>query len=70
MIVVEIHKQPARMKITQPLNVIIPTIGVEIIVAPNSNFVRGRILIGSTTKLGHGLGKISMGRNLSRSSRL
>jgi hypothetical protein len=58
------------MSVTQPLNVIIPTIGVETIVTPNTNFVRGGILIGSTTKLGHGLGRVSMGRNLTRSLRL
>jgi len=37
---------------------------VEIVVAPNTNFVRGGVLIGSTLNLGHGLGGVLVGRNL------
>jgi hypothetical protein len=40
---------------------------METIVAPNTNVVKGGVLIGSTTNLGHGLDKVSAGRNLNRS---
>jgi hypothetical protein len=53
-VIVEIRKQPIGIEVTQPLNVVIPTIGVETIVTPNINFVRGGVLIGSTSNLGHG----------------
>jgi hypothetical protein len=43
---------------------------VEIIDAPNTNFVRGGILMGSTMNLGFGLGKVSAKRNLSTSSKI
>jgi len=43
---------------------------VEIIVAPNTNFVKCGILIGSTTNLGCGSNGVLEGRNLNRSSRL
>jgi hypothetical protein len=43
---------------------------VETTVTPNTNFVRGGILIGFAANLGHGLGGLSEGRNLSKSSRL
>jgi hypothetical protein len=66
--VLEIWRQPVGIKVSQPLNVVIPTIGVETIVAPNTNFVRGGVLIGFTANLGCGLGGVSMGRNLNRSS--
>ncbi len=38
--------------------------------APNINLVRGAILIGSTTNLGHGSNKILTVKNLNKSSRL
>jgi hypothetical protein len=63
-IIVEIRRQPIGIEVTQPLTVVIPTIGVEIVVAPNTNFVRGGVLIGSTLNLGHGLGGVLVGRNL------
>jgi hypothetical protein len=43
---------------------------VEIVVAPNIKFVRSIVLMRSTTNLGHGLGGVSLGMNLSRSSRI
>ncbi len=43
---------------------------MEIVVAPNINFVGGGILIGFITNLGHGSGMVLMGRNLNKSSRL
>jgi hypothetical protein len=43
---------------------------VEIVVAPNTNFVKGGILIGFATNLGCESGRVSKGRNLNRSSRL
>jgi len=41
---------------------------MEIVVAPNTNFVKVGVLIGSATNLGHGLGKVLVGRNLSKNS--
>jgi hypothetical protein len=38
--------------------------GVETVVTPNMDFVKKGILLGSTTKLGSGLGGILVGRNL------
>ncbi len=52
------------------LNVVIPTIGVENVVAPNTNFVRGGILIGFSMNLNHGSEGVSMRRNFSRSSEI
>jgi hypothetical protein len=43
---------------------------MKTIVAPNTNSIRSGTLIGSTMNLGHGSGGVSVGRNLSRSSRL
>jgi hypothetical protein len=48
----------------------ITTIGVEMIVAPNMDVVRRGVLIGSTAKLGSGLGGVLARRNLSQSSTL
>jgi hypothetical protein len=43
---------------------------VETIVAPNTKFVRGGVLTRFVANLGCGLGGVSMGRNLNRSSRI
>jgi hypothetical protein len=40
---------------------------VEIVVAPTTNFVRSGILIKYVANLGHGLGRVSTKRNLSKS---
>jgi hypothetical protein len=55
------------MEVTKSFNVIITTTRVEMVVAPNMNVVRGRVLTKSTTNLGRGLGRVFTGRNLSRS---
>ncbi len=65
--VIEIQKQPIKIKVTQSLTVIIPTIGVEIVVVPNINFVKSGVLIGFTMNLGHGLGGVPSKMNLTRS---
>jgi len=65
--IVEIQRQPIGIKVNQPLNVVIPTTRVETIVAPHTNFVRGKVLIRFATNLGCGLGRVLMGRNLKRS---
>ncbi len=52
--IVEIQEQLAGIEVTQPFNVVIPIIGVEIIVAPNTNFVKGGILIEFAMNLGCG----------------
>jgi hypothetical protein len=62
---VEIRKQPIGIEATQSPNVIITTTRVETIVAPNTNVVRGGILIGFVTYLGSGSNKILAKRNLS-----
>jgi hypothetical protein len=43
---------------------------VEIVVAPNTNSIKGGILIGFVMNLGCGSGGVLVGRNLSKSSRL
>jgi len=40
---------------------------VEIVVAPNTNVVKGGVLIGFATNLGRGSNRVSTGRNLNRS---
>jgi hypothetical protein len=60
----------AKIKIIQSFNFFIPTIRVETIVAPNTNYVKGGVLIGSTTNLGCGLEGVLEGKILSRSSEL
>jgi hypothetical protein len=42
-IVVEIQRQPTQIEVTQSLNVVISTIRVETIVAPNINVIKGAI---------------------------
>jgi hypothetical protein len=39
---------------------------MEIVVAPNTNFIKVGILIGFATNLGHGLSGVLAGRNLNR----
>jgi hypothetical protein len=56
--------------VTKSLNVIITTIGVEIVVTPSTNVVRGGILTRSVINLGHGLSTIYVGRNLIRCLRI
>jgi hypothetical protein len=57
--IVKIRKQPFRIKVIQSPNVVIITIGVEIMFAPNVNVVKGGVLIRFATNLGSGLGGIS-----------
>jgi hypothetical protein len=66
-IVVEIWKQPVGTKVTQSPDVIITTIGVETVVAPNTNVVKGGVLIRFATNLGNGSSGVSARRNLSQS---
>ncbi len=61
-IVVGTHKRLCQ--ITQSLDAIITTIGVEVIVVPNMDFVRRGMVIASVTNLGCGSNGFSMGRNL------
>ncbi len=67
-IIVIFRKQLARTRVIQSFNVIITTIGVETVVAPNTNVVKDGVLIGFVANLGSGLGGILVGRNLSQSS--
>ncbi len=62
--IVEIWRQPTRIKVTQSPNVIITTTRVEKMVAPNVNVVKGGVLIGSIANLGSGMSGILAGRNL------
>ncbi len=65
--VAEIQKQPIGIEVTYTANVVITTTGVEMIITPSMNAIRGGILIGSTTNLGNGSGGVSVARNLSQS---
>jgi len=49
---------------------VIPTTRVKFVVAPNTNFVKGGILIRYATNLGCGSSGVSEGKNLNRSSGL
>ncbi len=69
-IIAKIRRQPTRIEVTQPFNVVIPITGMEIVIAPNTNFVRSGVLIGFITNLGHGSYGVSMGKILNRSSKL
>jgi hypothetical protein len=68
--VVEIQKQHVGIEVIQSPNVVITTTRVEMVVAPNTNVARGGILIRYVVNLGHGLGRVSAGRNLNWSSGL
>jgi hypothetical protein len=63
----KIWRQHVGIKVTQPLDVIIPTTRMEIVVALATNFIKGGVLIGSTTNWNYGLKGVSTGRTLSRS---
>jgi hypothetical protein len=65
-VVIETQRQHARIGVTQSLDVGIPTIGMEMVVAPNMDVVRKGTLIGFATNLGSGLGGILLGRTLNR----
>jgi len=69
MVIVEIWKQPVGIEVTQSPNVVITTIWMEMVVTPNTNVVRGGVLIGSTINLGRGSGGVLVRRNLSQSSK-
>ncbi len=69
-VVVEIWKHHVEIEVTQLFNVVIPTTWMEICVAPNTNAIKGGVLIGSTMNLGHGLRGVLKGRTLCRSSKL
>jgi hypothetical protein len=60
-------RQLARIKVTQSFNVVITTIGVETIVAPNTHVTRRGRIIGSIINLSRGLGEFFTRRNLNRS---
>ncbi len=44
--IVETHTQPTRLRVTQSLNTIVTTIGVETMVAPSMDVVRKGMVIG------------------------
>jgi hypothetical protein len=68
--IVETWRQPTIVGVTQSLNAIITTIGVETIVAFNTDVVKMGVVIRFATNLGHGSNGFSTGRNLNRSLRL
>ncbi len=70
MAIAKIWRQHVEIKITRPFNVIISTIEVETVVAPNINFVRSGVLSRSVMNLGCGLGGFLEGRTLNRSSKV
>jgi len=68
--ITETQRQPTTIKVTQSLNVVITTIGMETIIAPNMDVVRKGVIIESATNLGCGLGGLFTRKNLTRSSKL
>ncbi len=54
-VVAKIKRKPTKIEVTQSLNVIITTIGVEIIVAPSTNVVKSGVLIAFQYKEGHAI---------------
>ena len=64
----ETRKQPNGIGVTQSLDVGITTTRVEMIVAPNMDFVKMGVLFGFATKLGNGSSGVLARRNLSRNS--
>ncbi len=69
-VVVETHKQHAKIGVIQSLDASITTTWVEMVVAPNIDVVRRGILIGFVTKLGSRSCGVSVVRNLNQSSAL
>jgi hypothetical protein len=65
MIVIINQRQYVGGGVTQSPNVGITITGMETIVAPNMDFIKRGILLGFATKLGSGLGGVSVRRNLS-----
>jgi hypothetical protein len=68
--IVKTWRQPTRVVVTQSFDANITTIGVEMVVTPTMDVVRRGILIGSTTKLGSGLGGVLARWKLNGSSTL
>jgi hypothetical protein len=62
--VAKTRKQHAEVGVIQSLNARITTTKVEMVVAPSIDVVKRGILIGSTIKLGSGLGGVLTRRNL------
>ncbi len=69
-VVVETHRQLTGIRVIQLIDANITTIGVEKIVAPSMDVDKRGVLIGSTTKLGSGSNRVSVRRNLNKSSTL
>jgi hypothetical protein len=68
--IVEIWRQHVKIGVIQSLDACITTIRMEMVVAPNMDFVRKGVIIISTTKLGSRSNGILARRNLSQSSAL
>ncbi len=66
-VIVETQRQHVGIKVTQSHNVVIRTIGVDKVVAPNTNVVKRGVVIEFVINLGHGSDEFSIGRSLSRS---
>jgi hypothetical protein len=67
MTIVETHRQPTRIKVTQSLNVVITTIGMEMVIMPNMDVVKKGVVIESITNLCHGLGGFFIRKFFTRS---
>jgi hypothetical protein len=61
--IAETRRQPTGIKVIQSFNVVITTIGVEMIVVPNTNLARRGVVIRFVVNLGCGLGGFLTGRN-------
>ncbi len=64
MAIIETWKQHVGIRVIQSFDACIKTIGMETIVTLSINVIRRGVLIGSITKLGSGLGGVSIVRNL------
>jgi hypothetical protein len=63
-IIVKNQRQHLGVEVIQSLDVGIIITGVEMVVAPNMDFVKREILLGFTSKLGSGSGGVLVGRSL------
>jgi hypothetical protein len=66
-VIVETQKLHARVRVIQSLGVGITAIRVEMVIAPNIDVVRRRVLIGFKAKLGSGSSGVLAIRNFSQS---
>jgi hypothetical protein len=65
--ITETWRQTTEIEVIQSLNAVITTIGVDMVVTPNMNVAKRRVVIRYVINLGLGLDEFSTGRSLSKS---